>query len=142
MKILGCGSAFYAGLAGANLIERLARIPTEAEAASEFRYRNPIIEPETLYVVVSQSGETLDTLRAVQEIKRKGGRVLGVVNVVGSSIARETGLGIYLHAGPEVSVASTKAFTCTLAGLAVLALHLGRVPAIWGRPTATESSSG
>jgi glutamine---fructose-6-phosphate transaminase (isomerizing) len=127
VKILGCGSAFYAGLAGANLIERLARIPTEAEPASEFRYRNPIIEPETLYVVVSQSGETLDTLRAVQEIKRKGGRVLGVVNVVGSSIARESGIGIYLHAGPEVSVASTKAFTCTVAGLAVLALHLGRV---------------
>jgi glucosamine--fructose-6-phosphate aminotransferase (isomerizing) len=127
VKILGCGSAFYAGLAGANLIERLARIPTEAEPASEFRYRNPIIEPETLYVVVSQSGETLDTLRAVQEIKRKGGRVLGVVNVVGSSIARESGIGIYLHAGPEISVASTKAFTCTVAGLAVLALHLGRV---------------
>jgi len=127
VKILGCGSAYYAGLAGANLIERLARIPTEAEPASEFRYRNPIIEPETLYVVVSQSGETLDTLRAVQEIKRKGGRVLGVVNVVGSSIARESGIGIYLHAGPEVSVASTKAFTCTVAGLAVLALHLGRV---------------
>ncbi len=127
VKILGCGSAFYAGLAGANLIERLARIPTEAEPASEFRYRNPIIEPETLYVVVSQSGETLDTLRAVQEIKRKGGRVLGVVNVVGSSIAHESGIGIYLHAGPEVSVASTKAFTCTVAGLAVLALHLGRV---------------
>jgi glucosamine--fructose-6-phosphate aminotransferase (isomerizing) len=127
VKILGCGSAFYAGLAGANLIERLARIPAEAEPASEFRYRNPIIEPETLYVVVSQSGETLDTLRAVQEIKRKGGRVLGVVNVVGSSIARESGIGIYLHAGPEVSVASTKAFTCTVAGLAVLALHLGRV---------------
>jgi glucosamine--fructose-6-phosphate aminotransferase (isomerizing) len=127
VKILGCGSAFYAGLAGANLIERLARIPTEAEPASEFRYRNPIIEPDTLYVVVSQSGETLDSLRAVQEIKRKGGRVLGVVNVVGSSIARESGIGIYLHAGPEVSVASTKAFTCTVAGLAVLALHLGRV---------------
>ncbi len=127
IKLLGCGSAYYAGLAGANLIERVARIPAEAEPASEFRYRNPIIEPDTLYLAISQSGETLDTLRAVQEIRRKGGRVLGVVNSVGSSIARECGAGIYIHAGPEVSVASTKAFTCTVAALALLALHLGRI---------------
>src|SRR6202012_2125082 len=101
--------------------------PAEAEPACEFRYRNPLIDPDTLYVAVSQSGETLDTLRAVQEVKRKGGQVLGVVNVVGSTIARECDAGIYLHAGPEVSVASTKAFTCTVAALALLALHLGRV---------------
>jgi glucosamine--fructose-6-phosphate aminotransferase (isomerizing) len=127
VRILGCGSAYYAGLAGAQLVERLARIPCEAEPASEFRYRNPVIEPDTLYIVVSQSGETLDTLRAAQEVRRKGGTVLGIVNVVGSSIARECGRGIYLHAGPEISVASTKAFTCTLVAFALLALQLGRV---------------
>ena len=93
VQILGCGSAYYAGLAGAQLIERIARIPADAEPASEFRYRNPIIEADTVYVAVSQSGETLDTLRAVQEIRRKGGTVLGVVNVVGSSIAREPAAG-------------------------------------------------
>ena len=94
VKILGCGSAYYVGEMGASLIEELARIPSDAEAASEFRYRNPIIEPDTLYVAVSQSGETLDTLLAVQEIRRKGGRVIGLVNVVGSAIAREVDGGI------------------------------------------------
>ena len=89
VKILGCGSAYYVGQMGASLIEELARIPADAEAASEFRYRNPVIEPDTLYVAVSQSGETIDTLLAVQEIRRKGGRVIGLVNVVGSAIARE-----------------------------------------------------
>jgi glucosamine--fructose-6-phosphate aminotransferase (isomerizing) len=127
VRILGCGSAYYAGLAGAQLIERVARIPSDAEPASEFRYRNPIIEPDTLYVAVSQSGETLDTLRAVQEIERKGGIVLGVVNVVGSSIARACGRGIYLHAGPEISVTSSKSFTSTVTAFALLALHLGRI---------------
>ena len=127
MQVLGCGSAYYAGLAGAQLIERLARIPADAEPASEFRYRNPIIEADTVYVAVSQSGETLDTLRAVQEIRRKGGTVLGIVNVVGSSIARECGRGIYLHAGPEISVTSTKSFTSTVTAFALLALHLGRI---------------
>jgi glucosamine--fructose-6-phosphate aminotransferase (isomerizing) len=127
VKILGCGSAYYAGLAGAHLIETLARIPADAEAASEFRHRSPVIDPDTLYVAVSQSGETADTLNAVQEVKRKGGRVTGIVNVVGSSIARACDDGIYLHAGPEVSVASTKAFTCTVVAFALLALHLGRI---------------
>lgn len=127
IKILGCGSAYIAGFAGAHLIEQLARIPASAEAASEFRYRNPVIEQDTLYIAVSQSGETFDTLAAVQEIKRKGGRVLGVVNVVGSSIARECGRGIYLHAGPEIAVVATKTFTCTLTALALLAIHLGRI---------------
>jgi glucosamine--fructose-6-phosphate aminotransferase (isomerizing) len=127
IKILGCGSAYYVGQMGATLIEELARIPADAEAASEFRYRNPIIEPDTLYVAVSQSGETLDTLLAVQEIRRKGGRTIGLVNVVGSAIAREVDGGIYLHAGPEVAVASTKALTNMFLGFAMLALQLGRV---------------
>jgi glucosamine--fructose-6-phosphate aminotransferase (isomerizing) len=127
VQILGCGSAYYAGLTGAHLIERIARIPADAEPASEFRYRDPIIAADTLYIAASQSGETLDTLRAVQEIRRKGGVVLGVVNMVGSSIARECGSGIYLHAGPEISVTSTKCFTATVAAFALLALHLGRI---------------
>ena len=127
VKVLGCGSAYYVGQMGAGLVEELARIPADAEAASEFRYRNPIIEPDTLYVAVSQSGETIDTLLAVQEIRRKGGRVVGLVNVVGSAIARECDGGIYLHAGPEVAVASTKALTNMFLGFALLALQLGRV---------------
>ena len=137
IKVLGCGSAFYAGLAGACLIESLTRIPADAETASEFRYRNPVIEPATLYIAISQSGETFDTLAAVQEIKRKGGSVLGVVNTPGSTVARECGSGIYLHAGPEVSVTSTKTFTSTVVAFALLALHLGRIrdvgPADGGR---------
>src|SRR6185295_4170556 len=123
VKVIGCGSALYAGMFGAQLIERLARVPADAESASEFRYRNPIVEPDTLYVAVSQSGETIDTLLAVQEIRRKGGQVVGLVNVVGSAIARECGRGIYLHAGPEVAVASTKALTNMFLGFALLALQ-------------------
>jgi glutamine---fructose-6-phosphate transaminase (isomerizing) len=127
IKILGCGSAFIAGAVGAHLIEQFARLPAHAEPASEFRYRNPVIERDTLYVAVSQSGETFDTLAAVQEIKRKGGRVLGIVNVVGSTIGRECGRGIYVHAGPEIAVVSTKTFTCTAVAFALLAIHLGRI---------------
>ena len=127
VKILGCGSAHYVGQFGAQMIEELARIPADAEPASEFRYRNPIIEPDTLYVAVSQSGETADTAFAVQEVKRKGGQIVGLVNVVGSTIARECDGGIYLHAGPEVAVASTKALTHMGLGFAMLALCLGRV---------------
>jgi glucosamine--fructose-6-phosphate aminotransferase (isomerizing) len=127
IKILGCGSAYIAGCIGAHLIEQLARIPAHAEPASEFRYRNPVVEKDTLYIAVSQSGETFDTLAAVQEVKRKGGRVLGVVNVVGSTIARECGRGIYMHAGPEIAVVATKTFTCTAVALALLAIHLGRI---------------
>ena len=127
VKILGCGSAHYVGQFGASMIEELARIPADAEPASEFRYRNPIIEPDTLYVAVSQSGETADTAFAVQEVKRKGGQIVGLVNVVGSTIARECDGGIYLHAGPEVAVASTKALTHMGIGFAMLALCLGRV---------------
>ena len=127
VKILGCGSAYYSGVLGAQLIEELARVPADAEPASEFRYRGPVIEEGTLYIGVSQSGETYDTLAAVQEVKRKGGRVLGVVNTVGSTIARECDGGVYLHAGPEVSVTSTKTFTATATVFALLALHLARI---------------
>ena len=127
VKILGCGSAYYAGEIGAQLIEELARIPAHAEPASEFRYRNPVIESDTLYIAVSQSGETYDTLAAVHEINRKGGTTLGVVNTVGSAIARECSGGVYLHAGPEISVTSTKSFTCTAVAFALIALHFGRV---------------
>jgi glucosamine--fructose-6-phosphate aminotransferase (isomerizing) len=127
VKIVGCGSAYYVGQIGATMIEELARIPADAEPASEFRYRNPIIEPDTLYIAVSQSGETADTAYAVQEVKRKGGQVIGLVNVVGSTIARECDGGIYLHAGPEIAVASTKALTHMAIGFALIALALGRV---------------
>jgi len=127
VKFLGCGSAYYAGQMGAGIIEELARIPADAEPASEFRYRSPVVDPNTLYVAVSQSGETSDTLMAVQELKRKGGQVIGAVNVVGSSIAREAGHGMLLHAGPEVAVASTKALTNMAVNFALLGLLIGRV---------------
>jgi glutamine---fructose-6-phosphate transaminase (isomerizing) len=127
VKFLGCGSAYYAGQMGAALVEELARIPADAEPASEFRYRSPVVDPDTLYVAVSQSGETSDTLMAVQELKRKGGQVMGAVNVVGSAIGRECAHGIFLHAGPEVAVASTKALTNMTVNFALLALLLGRV---------------
>lgn len=127
VKFIGCGSAYYAGQIGANLVEEWARIPADAEPASELRYRNPVVDPNTLYVAVSQSGETADTLAAVQELRRKGGQVIGVVNAVGSAVARECGSGVFLHAGPEVSVASTKAVTNMSVCFAMLALLLGRV---------------
>ena len=127
VHFLGCGSAHYAGEAGAQLVESLARIPSSSEPASEFRYRNPVVETDTLYVAVSQSGETADTIAAVQELRRKGGRVIGMVNVVGSTLARDCDGGIYLHAGSEVSVTSTKAYTAMYVACALLALHLGRV---------------
>ncbi len=121
-----CGTAFHAGLVGEFLFEQLARITTETEYASEFRYRNPIIEEGTVVIAISQSGETLDTLAAVEEAKERGATVLGIVNVVGSSIARATDAGVYLHAGPEIGVASTKAFTAQVAVLTMLAIELGR----------------
>lgn len=127
VKILGCGTSYHAGMIGAQMIEELARIPADAEPASEFRYRNAVVDPDTLYVAVSQSGETYDVLAAVQELKRKGARVFGIVNVVGSAIAREANAGVYVHAGPEVCVVSTKCFTNTTVAFALLALHLGRI---------------
>ena len=124
--LTACGTAFHAALVGEFLFEQLARIPTETEYASEFRYRNPIIEDGTVVISISQSGETADTLAAIEKAKERGAAVLGVVNVVGSSIARTTDAGIYLHAGPEIGVASTKAFTAQVAVLTMLAIELGR----------------
>src|SRR2546428_6066603 len=125
--ITGCGTSWHAGMIGEYMIEELARIPVEVEYASEFRYRNPILEPGTVVIAVSQSGETADTLSAMREAKRKGARVLGVCNVAGSTIARESDGGVYIHAGPEIGVASTKAFTSQVAALALLTLYLGRL---------------
>jgi glutamine---fructose-6-phosphate transaminase (isomerizing) len=125
--ILACGTSWHSGLIGEYLIEELARIPVEVEYASEFRYRNPILRPGTVVLAVSQSGETADTLAAMREAKRKGARVLGICNVVGSTIARESDGGVYIHAGPEIGVASTKAFTSQVAALALLTLYLGRL---------------
>lgn len=124
--LTGCGTAFHAALVGEFLFEHLARIPTETEYASEFRYRNPVIEDDTVVIAISQSGETADTLAAVEQAKERGATVLGIVNVVGSSIARATDAGIYLHVGPEIGVASTKAFTAQVAVLTMLAIELGR----------------
>jgi len=124
--LTACGTAFHAGLVGEFLFEHLARIPTETEYASEFRYRNPIIEDGTVVISISQSGETADTLAAIEQAKERGATVLGIVNVVGSSIARATDAGIYLHVGPEIGVASTKAFTGQVAVLTMVAIELGR----------------
>jgi len=124
--LTACGTAFHAGLVGEFLFEHLARIPTETEYASEFRYRNPIIEDGTIVISISQSGETADTLAAIEQAKERGAITLGVVNVVGSSIARATDAGVYLHVGPEIGVASTKAFTAQVAVLTMLAIELGR----------------
>ncbi len=126
VSIAACGTSYYAGLTGSYFFEDFADTPAEVHQAAEFRYRNPIIERNTCLIAVSQSGETADTLAAVREAKRKGATVLGLCNVVGSTIARETGRGVYLHAGPEISVASTKAFTCQVTVLAMLAIALGR----------------
>jgi glucosamine--fructose-6-phosphate aminotransferase (isomerizing) len=124
--LTGQGTAWHAGLVGDYLFEDLAKVVTECTYASEFRYRNPLVEENTVVVAISQSGETADTLAALREAKEKGALSLGVVNVVGSTIARETDAGVYLHAGPEIGVASTKAFTCQCVTLTMLALYLGR----------------
>jgi glucosamine--fructose-6-phosphate aminotransferase (isomerizing) len=124
--LTGQGTAWHAGLVGDYLMEDLAKVVTEATYASEFRYRNPIVEEGTVMVAISQSGETADTLAALREAKEKGALSLGVVNVVGSTIARETDGGIYLHAGPEIGVASTKAFTCQCVCMTLLSLYVGR----------------
>jgi glucosamine--fructose-6-phosphate aminotransferase (isomerizing) len=125
--IAACGTSWHAALVGEYMIEEVAGIAVEVEYASEFRYRNPIVGPGTLVFVISQSGETADTLAALREAARKGATVLGICNAVGSSIARETSGGVYLHAGPEIGVASTKAFTSQLTILALLTLLLGRM---------------
>lgn len=124
--IVSCGTSYHAGLVGEYLLEEYAGIPVEVEFASEFRYRKPILDKKSAVLVISQSGETADTLAALREAKSKGALTLGIVNVVGSTIARETDAGVYNHAGPEVSVASTKAFTSQLAILTLLTVYLGR----------------
>ena len=124
--IVACGTSYHAGMVGKYYFEELADLPTEVDQAAEYRYRNPIIRPDDMVVAISQSGETADTLAAVREAKQKGALVVAICNVVGSTIARETGKGVYLHAGPEIGVASTKAFTCQLAVLLMMALKIGR----------------
>ena len=124
--ITACGTSWHAALIGEYMLEELAGIPVEVEYASELRYRNSVIEPDTLLLAISQSGETADTLAALREIKRHGARTMGVVNAVGSSIARATDFGMYLHAGPEIGVASTKTFTSQIVALALFTLYLGR----------------
>jgi glucosamine--fructose-6-phosphate aminotransferase (isomerizing) len=124
--LVACGTSWHAGLIGKYMIEEFARVPAEVEYASEFRYRSPIIYPGTVVLVISQSGETADTLAALREAKRKGATVLGICNVVGSTIARETDGGVYIHAGAEIGVASTKAFTSQITVLALITLLLAR----------------
>ena len=124
--ITACGTSWHAALIGEYMLEELAGVPVEVEYASEFRYRSPVIESGTLVLAISQSGETADTLAALREARNRGAPTMGIVNVVGSSIARETDFGIYLHAGPEIGVASTKAFTSQIAALALFTLYLGR----------------
>jgi glutamine---fructose-6-phosphate transaminase (isomerizing) len=125
--ITACGTSWHAALIGEYMLEEMARLPVDVEYASEFRYRNPVVGPKTLVIGISQSGETADTLAALREAKRRGARTIGLVNVVGSTIAREVDGGIYLHAGPEVGVASTKAFTSQVAALALFALRIARL---------------
>ncbi|MDX2192764.1 MAG: glutamine--fructose-6-phosphate transaminase (isomerizing) [Gemmatimonadales bacterium] len=124
--ITACGTSWHSGLIGEYIIEELARVPVEVEYASEFRYRNPVIDDKTLVIGISQSGETADTLAALREAKRRGARTVGLVNVVGATIAREVDGGLYLHAGPEIGVASTKAFTSQVTALVLFALRLAR----------------
>jgi glucosamine--fructose-6-phosphate aminotransferase (isomerizing) len=125
--ISSCGTSWHAGLVGEYMLEQCARIPVEVDYASEFRYRNPILSSDDVVIVISQSGETADTLAALREAKRQGALVLGIVNVVGSTIARETDAGIYIHAGAEIGVASTKAFTSELVVFALITLMLARM---------------
>ncbi|MCD6397749.1 MAG: glutamine--fructose-6-phosphate transaminase (isomerizing) [Spirochaetaceae bacterium] len=127
IQIVAAGTSFYAGMVGAYLLESIARIPASTELSSEVRYKNPVVQADTLYFVVSQSGETADTLYAMRELQRKGGRVLGICNVVGSTIPRESNGGVYIHSGPEIAVASTKAFTSQITVFYILTLILARM---------------
>ncbi|GMA15703.1 glutamine--fructose-6-phosphate transaminase (isomerizing) [Deinococcus metallilatus] len=136
ISIIACGTAYYAGLVGEYLIEQLARIPVEVDVASEYRYRNPLVSENTLAIVVSQSGETIDTLEALREAKKGGAKTLGVINAKGSSMTRELDDTLYIHAGPEIGVASTKAYTSMVSAFVLLALWLGRA-----RGTLTEEQA-
>jgi glucosamine--fructose-6-phosphate aminotransferase (isomerizing) len=127
LMVLACGTSWHAGLVGKFLVEQLARLPVEVDYGSEYRYRDPIVDSQTLAVVITQSGETADTLAALRESKRKGARSVAICNVVGSMATREADGTVYTHAGPEIGVASTKAFTCQLVALYLLAVHLGQV---------------
>ncbi|HUJ32091.1 MAG TPA: glutamine--fructose-6-phosphate transaminase (isomerizing) [Candidatus Acidoferrum sp.] len=138
VKIVACGTSWHAGLAGKFMIERLAHLPVEVDYGSEFRYRDPILDKHSLVIAISQSGETADTLAAEREARQKGAKILAICNVVGSMLTREANGTIYTHAGPEIGVASTKAFTGQLAALALTALHLGQVR---GKLTAAASQT-
>jgi glutamine---fructose-6-phosphate transaminase (isomerizing) len=127
IQIVAAGTSYYAGMVGAYLLESIARIPSSTELSSEVRYKNPVVQSDTLYFVVSQSGETADTLYAMRELQRKGGKVLGICNVVGSTIPRESDGGVYIHSGPEIAVASTKAFTSQITVFYILTLILARM---------------
>ncbi|MFN3267208.1 MAG: glutamine--fructose-6-phosphate transaminase (isomerizing) [Deinococcales bacterium] len=126
ISIIACGTAFYAGLVGEYLIEQLARVPVEIDVASEYRYRQPLVSENTLAIVISQSGETIDTLEALREAKKSGAKTLGIINAKGSSMTREVDDTLYIHAGPEIGVASTKAYTSMVSAMLMLALWLGR----------------
>ncbi|MFO8183919.1 MAG: glutamine--fructose-6-phosphate transaminase (isomerizing) [Candidatus Aegiribacteria sp.] len=139
--ITACGTSWHAALIGKYLIEAFARIPVEVEYASEFRYRDPVLTPDTVMIVISQSGETADTLAALKLARDKQCRTLGIVNVVGSSIARETDAGVYIHAGPEIGVASTKAFTSQVMALVLISLALGRARLVLDREQGLELAS-
>ena len=125
--IVACGTAMHAGLVGKSLIENLCQIPTEVDIASEFRYRNPIIDEHTLCIYISQSGETADTIAALKLAKSKGAKTLAISNVIGSSITREADYSIYTHAGPEIAVASTKAYTSQVILIAILAVYFAEI---------------
>jgi glucosamine--fructose-6-phosphate aminotransferase (isomerizing) len=136
VHMVACGTAAYAGLYGKYLLEGLARIPVEWDVASEYRYRDPVVDGKTLAVAISQSGETIDTLEGLREAKRKGARTLGVINAKGSSLTREVEAVLYIHAGPEIGVASTKAYMAMLAAMAMLAIHFGRARGTLGQEEA------
>jgi glucosamine--fructose-6-phosphate aminotransferase (isomerizing) len=140
--IVACGTSWHAGLVAEYLFEEYARVPVEVEYASEFRYRNPIIKKDDVVIAISQSGETADTLAAVKIAKQKGALVLGVCNVVGSSIPRETHAGVYLHAGPEIGVASTKAFTAQVTALTLMAIYVSELKDSVIRHKAKEVTDG
>src|SRR5580765_1969897 len=137
IKIIACGTSWHAALAGKFMIEKLARVPVEVDYGSEFRYRDPILSNDTLTVVISQSGETADTLAAQREAKQKGSKTLAICNVVGSMITREASGAIYTHAGPEIGVASTKAFTSQLTALFILAMYLGQTRGVLDEATSS-----
>lgn len=140
--IIACGTAFHAGMVGKYIIEDLARIPVEVEVASEFRYRRPIITPGQLFIIISQSGETADTLAAMREAKKHGAKVAAIVNVVGSTIAREADAVLYTHAGPEIAVASTKAYNTQLIAIYMIALELARLSGAMDMARYTQLAEG